>query len=202
MKTVVVALKAVGIALLCLISIPFLFFLFILQSTDGPEIDGSELVHSQSFQHLHQLVHQLNNTRDIMVVPRSKYLPQNEYIVIDKLAINLAKRTFGSEPTQGVHQSYELASMHKFSSLDSLLAPRHLDSTTVYQITGAMKTTNIEYVEITYKVIAYRWKPTSWRYSEEGILYVEDDMVNRSQYKLFEAIGPNFYHYARLTRSN
>lgn len=124
-------------------------------------------------------------------------LPRNEYIVIDKLAINLAKRTFGSEPTQGVYQSYELASMHKYSSLDSLLAPRHLDSTTVYQITAAMKTTNIAYVEITYKVITYRWKASSWRYAEEGILYVEDNMVNPSQYRLFETITPNFYHYAR-----
>jgi hypothetical protein len=183
----------VGIALLCLISIPFLFFFF-LQSTDGPEIDSRELVNSQPFQHLHQLVHQLDNTRDIVVLPR------NEYIVIDKLAINLVKRTFGRGQVrvQGIDESYELASIHKFSSLDSLLAPQHLDSTTVYQITKAMKTTNIESIEITYKVIAYRWKPTSWRYSEEGILYVEDDMVNRSQYKLFEAIGPNFYHYARL----
>jgi hypothetical protein len=192
--------KALGTGVLVLLSIPIFFLLLIfLPEFCTRRIDSTSLIHSQAFQHLHQLVYQLDNTRDIVVLPR------NEYIVIDKLAINLAKRTFGRGivRVQGIDESYKLANMHKFSSLDSLLAPQHLDSTTVYQITGAMKTTNIKSIEITYKVIAYRWKPTSWRYSEEGILYVEDDMVNRSQYKLFEAIGPNFYHYARLPdRSN
>ncbi|QDK81117.1 hypothetical protein EXU85_21870 [Spirosoma sp. KCTC 42546] len=190
MKIFVIALKAMGIALLCLLTVPLLIFIFFLLPSI-PRVDSQELVHSQAFQHLHQLVYQLDHTRDIVVQPKK------EYIVIDKLAINLAKRTFGSDREHGIYQSDEASSEHKFSSLDSLLAPQHLDSTRVYQITAAMKTTHVVYVEITYKVITYRWQEASWWYDEEGILYEEDDMANPSQYRLFEAIAPHFYHYAR-----
>lgn len=176
--------------LLCLLIIPLLIAIFFLLP-DTPAVDSQELVHSQVFQHLHQLVYQLDLTRDIVVQPKK------ESIVIDKLAINLAKRTFGSDPGQGIYQSDEVGRRYTFSSLDSVLAPRHLDSTRVYQIRAAMQTTHIMYVEKTYKVITYRWQASSWRYDEEGILYAEDDMANPSQYRLFEAIAPHFYHYAR-----
>ncbi|GAB3790297.1 hypothetical protein GCM10028818_60210 [Spirosoma horti] len=191
MQSFIALVKALGTGILILLSIPVLFLVLVfLPEFCTKRIDSTSLIQSQSFQDLHHMITQLDSTKNIAVLTKS------EFVVVDGLVINLAKRTFGSEPVLGFYQSYyDEGSKHKYSSLDSLLAPRHLDSTTVYRITAAMKTTNIADVEINYKVIIYRWK-VSAMYREEGILYGEWDMTNNSQYKLFESIAPHFYHFA------
>lgn len=184
--------KALGTGILGLLSILIFFLLLVfLPEFCTKQTNSTSLIQSQSFQDLHHIITQLDSTKNIAV------LPQSEYVVIDGLIINLVKRTFGNEPKLGFYQTYyDEGSKYKFSSLNSLLEPRHLDSTTVYRLTAAMKTTNIADVEIDYKVVIYRWK-VSAMFGEEGILYGELDMKNNSQYKLFEEIAPHFYHFAR-----
>lgn len=192
MQSFITLVKALGIGILVLVSIPVLFLVLVfLPEFCTKRIDSTSLVQSQSFQDLHHMITQLDSTRNIAVLTKS------EFVVVDGLVINLAKRTFGSEPALGFYQAYyDEGSKHKYSSLDSLLEPRHLDSTRVYRITTAMKITNIADIEINYKVIIYRWK-VSAMYGEEGILYGEWAMTNNAQYKLFEPIAPHFYHFAR-----
>lgn len=138
------------------------------------------------------MIIQLDSTKKIAV------LPKNEYVVIDGLVINLTKRTFGNEPELGFYQTYyNEGRKNKFSSIDSLLKPRHIDSAQVYRITTAMKVNNIADIVISNNGISYRWS-VSAMYGEEGILYTHKN-ANRGTptYKLFEPVAPNFYHFVR-----
>lgn len=86
-------LKALGIGILTFISIPVFFLLLIfLPEFCNKQIDSATLIQTESFQNLHRMIIQLDSTKNIAV------LPQNEYVVVDGLVINLAKRTFGNEP--------------------------------------------------------------------------------------------------------
>ena len=193
MQFFITLVKALFIGILTLLSIPVFFMLLIfLPEFCTKKIDSSALIQSESFQNLHQLIIQLDSTKNIAV------LPQNEYVVIDQLVINLAKRTFGNEPELGFYQTYyDEGNKNKFSSIDSLLQPRYIDSAQVYKITTAMKTNNIADVVINRKTITYHWK-VSAMYGQEGVLYSNKKVSNDSMhYKLFEPIGSHFYHFAR-----
>lgn len=197
MRSFINIVKAVVFVMLILISIPvslmiLLLFIVLLDNLSTEKIDSSTLIQSESFQNLHQMILQLDSTRNVAV------LPQDKFIVIDGLVINLAKRTFGNEPELGFYQTYyDEGSTNKFSSIDSLLKPRHIDSAQVCKITTALKANNIADVNIDRETISYRWK-VSAMYGEEGVLYSNKNISNGSlRYKLFEPIGPHFYHFAR-----
>ena len=193
MQSFVSLVKLLVTVILFFISIPILFLLLIfLPELCTRRIDSTSLIQSQSFQDLHHMIIQLDSTKNIAV------LPNNEYVVIDGLVINLVKRTFGDEPELGFYQTYyDEGSKNKFSAIDSLLEHRHMDSTNVYRITTAMKSNNIADVDINRKVISYRWK-VSAMYGEEGVLYSKKKISNDSlHYKMFEQVAPNFYHFAR-----
>ncbi|UFH52078.1 hypothetical protein [Spirosoma sp. KNUC1025] len=186
-------IKALGIGLLTLLSIPVFFALLIfLPELCTRKTDSATLIKSESFQHLHHLITQLDSTKNIAV------LPKNEYIVVDGLVINLEKRTFGNEPDLGFYQTYyDEANRNKFSRLDSLLQQRNIDSARVSRIITAMKTTDIADIAINKQAIFYRWK-VSAMYGEEGFLYSKKKVSNDSlHYNVLENIAPDFYHFAR-----
>lgn len=193
MQFLITLIKALSIGVLALISIPVFFLLLIfLPEFCTKHVDSNTLIQNESFQNLHRMITQLDSIKNVAV------LPQNEYVVIDGLVINLVKRTFGDEPELGFYQTYyDEGSKNKFSSINSLLKHRHIDSAQVYKITTAMKTNNIADVAINHKTISYRWK-VSAMYGEEGVLYSNKNVSNDSlHYKLFEPIAPHFYHFAR-----
>ncbi|MFD2934897.1 hypothetical protein [Spirosoma flavum] len=193
MQFFITLIKALGTGILVLLSIPIFFLLLIfLPEFCTKRTDSTSLIQSQSFQDLHHMIIQLDSTKNIAV------LPQNEYVVVDGLVINLVKRTFGNEPELSFyHTYYDEGSKNKFLAIDSLLEHRHMDSAKVYRITTAMKTNNIADVAINHKAISYRWK-VSAMHGEEGVLYSKKKVSNDSlHYKLFEQVAPNFYHFAR-----
>lgn len=168
-----------------------LFYIF-LPDPSLNRIDSNALIRSESFQNLHSIIIQLDSIKNIAV------LPQNEYIVVDGLVINLVKRTFGNEPELGFYQTYyDEGSKNKFSSIDSLLKHRHIDSAQIYKITTEMKKSNITDIGIKHKAILYRWE-VSAMYGEEGVLYSDKKVSNDSlHYNLFEQIAPSYYHFTR-----
>jgi len=185
-------LKALALGILICVSIPifFLVLIFIPKGCTTP-IDSRILIQRESFQQLHQMVIQLDSTKNIAV------LPKDQYIVVDGLVINLSRRTFGKEPELGFYQTYyDEGNKHTYSSIDSLLSPQ-LDSTRLLNITTEMKNNEIADIVINDKAIYYRWK-VSAMYGEEGVLYSKRKISNDSlHYKLFEQINPDFYHFAR-----
>ncbi|MEN7551646.1 hypothetical protein AAG747_27270 [Rapidithrix thailandica] len=85
---------------------------------------------------MHQFAKNLDSTQNIA------YLPHEDYILIDKLVINVKKRTHGQKPLLGFYQNYyEEADKTPYSNLDSLLISKNIeiDSSQVLNIIQKMK---------------------------------------------------------------
>lgn len=188
-------LKYVGIGLLVLIA--GLFGLIILGmiifAPNEKKVDSKELLRNTEFKNLHKSVALLDSVTNIAV------LPDETYIVIDGVVINLKKRTFGYEPDFGFYASYYAeGDKEPFQSLDSLLSSKNIkmDSSQTMMIIEKMNRTDISDIFIANDEISYRWK-VSAMHGEEGILYSKNSVAKDSlKYDLLEAIDEDFYHFA------
>ena len=183
-----IALAGLVIVLLCFIGLAnFLFH------SDKKGVDGRELVKSTEFKNLHLSVTSLDSIINIAV------LPEENYVVLNGIVINLKNRTFGKEPALGFYAAfYEEGNKTPYISIDSLFRAHNinLDSAKAFTIFENMKSTEISDISIYKEEINYRWK-VSAMYGEEGIIYTKQSLQKGSnRFDLLENIGNDFYHFA------
>ena len=188
-------LKYIGIAFLVLLGglIGLIIFLSIIFSSDREEVNYKGLIKSKSFSELHESVLTLDSVKNIAV------LPEDQYIVIDGIVVNLKNQTYGNELELGFYFTYyQEGDKTVYTSLDSLLAIYHIniDSAKVSPIISKMKECNISDVAIGKDAISYRWR-VSAMYGEEGVIYSQTPLERDStRYNIFEKMESDFYHFA------
>lgn len=158
------------------------------------KIVAEELISSKEFKVVHNSIYSLNGIVNIAV------LPQQNYIVIEGIVINLTNRTFGKEPELGFYNNYyDEGDSISFTTIDSLFASKDIliDSIKLMRIVEEMKRTEISDIIKKDEDIYYRWN-VSAMYGEEGVLYSKRTLTKDStRYDVFEKVDDNFYHFAR-----
>lgn len=155
------------------------------------DLNSKELVKNLNFVNLHRSVLMLDSIHNIAV------LPDSNYMVIDKVVINMTKHTFGQEPELGFYNSYyEEGSKNTYAFLGKLLTLNkiEIDSVDALSMVRRMKKTGINDISTERGNIMYRWKESAI-HGEEGIVYSKRPFRgNSNRFSLIEPLGDGFYH--------
>jgi hypothetical protein len=192
LKKVLYTLKFIAI-IVSIFFVAYLAFAIYIFSPHSKEVDSNTLIEKPVFQSLHNSILKLDSIKNIAV------LPDANYIVLNGLVINLAKKTYGKEPELTFYAEYYTnGDSILFNSLNKLLIRNKfkIDSLKTMYIVEKMKATEISDILVKNGKIEYRWN-VSAMYGQEGIIYSKTKVdKNTGNFDLIEKLDKEFYHFA------
>ncbi len=157
----------------------------------GDDINSEDLIKKPNFINLHRTMLMLDSINNIAI------LPDSNYVVINKVVMNVNKHTFGQEPELGFYNSYyEEGNKNPCTSLNKLLISNNIevDSASALSVIGRMKKVGISDISNERGNIWYRWKESAI-HGEEGIVYSSKLFRgDATRFSLVEPLGNGFYH--------